>query len=313
MIQTIRYSNDHKAQWDEFVHKSKNGTFLFLRDYMDYHADRFRDHSLMFLQEENVVAMLPASEREDGALVSHGGLTYGGLIMGQECTGLTVCHIFEALLSYMQQAGIKQCIYKAIPYIYHRYPAQEDLYALTKVCHAALIDRKISEVLDFSHPLPIRERRQRYIRAARRKGIEITESQDMAAFWPILCETLQRKYGANPVHTLQEMQMLHDRFPDNIHLLLAEKEGNALSGAVLYVTDTCVHAQYLCSSVEGDVWRCNEVMTDHIFSHYAHLRYFDYGTSADEGPYDVNETLLSSKEGYGCRAVMYDTYCISLP
>src|SRR4029453_8772018 len=77
----VRYSLDRKAAWDEFVARSKNGTFLFRRDYMDYHADRFDDHSLLAYQGDQLVAVLPANLAGD-ALVSHGGLTYGGFVAG---------------------------------------------------------------------------------------------------------------------------------------------------------------------------------------------------------------------------------------
>ena len=43
-----RYTPEKADEWNRFVAQSKNGTFLFDRRYMDYHADRFQDHSLMF-------------------------------------------------------------------------------------------------------------------------------------------------------------------------------------------------------------------------------------------------------------------------
>jgi hypothetical protein len=42
------YTTADRLQWDEFVRTAKNGHFMFLRDYMEYHADRFPDSSLMF-------------------------------------------------------------------------------------------------------------------------------------------------------------------------------------------------------------------------------------------------------------------------
>ena len=47
-LSVVRYTSDQKIVWDSFVAASRNGTFLFMRDYMDYHADRFTDYSLMF-------------------------------------------------------------------------------------------------------------------------------------------------------------------------------------------------------------------------------------------------------------------------
>ena len=75
MISIQRYTPEHKRLWDEFVAKSKNATFLHFRDYMDYHADRFTDHSLMaFDAKGNVLALLPANIDGD-TLHSHQGLT----------------------------------------------------------------------------------------------------------------------------------------------------------------------------------------------------------------------------------------------
>ena len=45
MLKVIKYTRPLKEEWDAFVDVSKNGTFMLIRDYMDYHADRFIDHS----------------------------------------------------------------------------------------------------------------------------------------------------------------------------------------------------------------------------------------------------------------------------
>lgn len=308
-----RYTLAHKDVWDSFVKESKNGTFLFLRDYMDYHANRFPDHSLLaFSDEGKLLAILPATAKDKTHITSHAGLTYGGLVMSRQSTIVEVCRILESMLIYLREEGFKEFIYKAVPHIYHQLPSEEDLYALTQVCRATLVKRMASTVIDFSNQLPIRERRQRYIRAALRKGLEIVSSTDFAAFWPILNETLKRKYQALAVHTLDEIKLLHSHFPNNIHLWLAQQEGETLSGAVLFVTDTCVHAQYLCSSPRGDDFHANEVMVNHILQHYSPLHYFDFGTSADTGAYGLNESLIAAKQSYGCRTIVYDTYKIDI-
>mgnify|MGYP002578565846 CR=1 FL=1 len=79
MIEVKRYTDTDAELWNKFNAESKNSLFMFDRNYMDYHRDRFQDHSLMFYENEKLVAILPMSEREN-ELVSHGGLTYGGFI-----------------------------------------------------------------------------------------------------------------------------------------------------------------------------------------------------------------------------------------
>lgn len=53
MFEVKRYTPEDKSIWDKYVDKARNATFLFHRDYMDYHADRFRDHSLLFIKTVN--------------------------------------------------------------------------------------------------------------------------------------------------------------------------------------------------------------------------------------------------------------------
>ena len=73
------YEAERRQEWDDFVNAARNGTFLFLRGYMDYHADRFSDFSLMAYRGNKLYALLPAHCTED-ALCSHCGLTYGGMV-----------------------------------------------------------------------------------------------------------------------------------------------------------------------------------------------------------------------------------------
>ena len=82
-IRQYQFSTKEFDEWNEFVAKSKNGTFLLDRRYMDYHQERFTDCSLMFYSKEKLVAVLPA-HRDDDTLYSHCGLSYGGLILSRK-------------------------------------------------------------------------------------------------------------------------------------------------------------------------------------------------------------------------------------
>ena len=76
-----RYGAEEARTWDLAVTASRQGTFLLMRHYMDYHADRFTDASLLFYDGSHgrLRGVLPATVDGDTA-VSHGGLTYGGLL-----------------------------------------------------------------------------------------------------------------------------------------------------------------------------------------------------------------------------------------
>ena len=239
MISIQRYTPEHKRLWDEFVAKSKNATFLHFRDYMDYHADRFTDHSLMaFDAKGNVLALLPANIDGD-TLHSHQGLTYGGWLTPiKHFNASTMLELFDATIQTLKKNGIRMLVYKAIPYIYHRYPADEDLYALFR--HGAQqTECDISITCVNGSPLNKYSKGTKLnIAKARQNGIEIAESQDFESFWKILETHLKARHNATPVHSLQEMRLLHERFPNNIRLFSAFRNGNLVAGCVYYVTDT---------------------------------------------------------------------------
>src|SRR5438477_31295 len=117
-----RYSAPLKKDWDAFINQAHNATFLFHRDYMEYHADRFDDHSLMVYRGSELVAVLPANLDRSGMLISHAGLTYGGLVMPRHTTLSQTLAVFYSLLRYLHHDGIATLRYKRIPGFYSRTP-----------------------------------------------------------------------------------------------------------------------------------------------------------------------------------------------
>src|SRR5665648_297831 len=128
-ISVFQYCPEYKTQWNNFVSTSKNGVFLLYRDYMEYHSDRFRDHSLLFFKNRKLIGLMPANIN-NGVLNSHEGLTFGGVISDNEMTTPIMIEIFEKIVSHCKEEGFTELLYKTIPYIYHQIPAEEDLYAL---------------------------------------------------------------------------------------------------------------------------------------------------------------------------------------
>lgn len=310
MFEIRRYTEAEKAAWDAFVAQSKNGTFLFFRDYMDYHRDRFEDHSLMFYREGHLDALLPANVVDD-VLYSHQGLSYGGLVMSDQMTTAAVCTLFQELNVVLCHEGIRRVIYKAVPWIYHRLPAEEDLFAIFLHCDARILGRDVSSTVIPSQPVRWKRDRRYAANKARRNGIMVSPSEDYEHFWQILSDNLMRKFNAQPVHTLDEIRLLHSRFPDNIRLWTAQdKGGDLLAGTVLYLNGGVVHSQYISASDEGKRLHAVDALYDHIIHHaYADADFIDFGTSNMPHSSDLHESLIYQKEGFGGRAVCYDTYC----
>lgn len=308
MFEVRRYTPDKADEWNRFVAMSKNGTFLFDRRFMDYHADRFADASLMFYRDNSLYALLPANLKDE-VLTSHGGLTYGGLVMSSRCSAKGVQEVFAAMNAFLAGMGVRRVVYKAVPWIYHQVPAEEDLYALTSICHAKLIIRDISSAIYSDRPVRFSESRKSGLRKALRKGLTVRESGDFAVFWQILNDNLSAKYGVHPVHSVAELELLHARFPQAIRLYMVYDGETPLGGTLLFLTPQVLHTQYISATPEGKAIGAIDLLFDHLVnSVYKDYRFIDFGKSTVSDSADLNEQLIFQKEGFGARAVCYDTY-----
>lgn len=308
MFEVRRYTPDRADEWNEFVARAKNGTFLFDRQYMDYHADRFADHSLMFYRDGVLCALLPANE-SDATLYSHQGLTYGGLVMNYKLTAADTLQLFADLNSHLHRIGISRVVYKAIPWIYHQLPSEEDLYALTQVCGARLSVRELSTTIMLQRNIRWSRIRRRGVKRAEDAGIVVGVSQGFDAFWPVLEANLLTNHQVHPVHTVDEMKLLHSRFPKHIVLYTATLNGEVIGGVVMYLTPQVAHAQYSSATPEGKRLGVLDAIYDRIMHQdMKDYPYFDFGKSTEDAGHILNEQLVFQKEGFGGRAVCYDTY-----
>lgn len=307
MIAVSRYSPSHKGEWDAFVRAAKNSVFFFQRDYLDYHADRFADHSLLFYQDRKLVALLPANLHEE-RLVSHGGLTFGGFLLDKGTTTRLMMELMANLTVYLRDNGMHTLIYKCIPYIYHTLPAEEDRYALF-LRGARLWRRDVTSTVELESKPDFQERRRRGARKAQTAGVVLRPSEDFPSFWSILEENLQRAHGKRPVHTLAEMELLHHRFPDNIKLFASYLEERMQAGVVIFENPTVAHAQYIAAGEEGKrIGALDALFSWLINERYCDKKYFDFGISTENDGLVLNEGLIDQKEGFGARGVVHDHY-----
>ena len=308
MLRVDLYADHQKAVWDDFVRRSNNGTFLFFRDYMDYHRDRFVDHSLLIsLGDDGPLSLLPA-HRVDDTLVSHGGLTYGGFITDDRMGSVLMLDVFESVVAFSRAHGIRRLVYKTIPYIYHRLPAEEDRYALLRF-GAALVRRDVLTVMRPSERVRLQERRVRGIRKAETRGVRVEPCEDYEGFWQILEWNLWTVHQAKPVHSVTEICRLHAKFPENIKLYAAFLDSALIAGTIIYESQTVAHAQYIASSELGRSSRALDLVFSHLLGDvYRGKDYFDFGSSTKNEGRDLNVGLVEFKEGFGARAVMHDVY-----
>jgi hypothetical protein len=300
------YRAQDAAAWDAVVGRSRNGNFLHRRGYMDYHADRFVDSSLVVERGSEIVAVFPASRR-DHVVTSHGGLTYAGLITTHELRADSTLSVFEMLGEHYRQAAVSRLIYKAVPHVFHAYPSEEDLYALQRV-GASLKRRDISSVVPLQHAVGFSEARRRAIRRARAMGVEVRRSDDLAGYHALLGDVL-RRHEAVPTHSLSELELLCSRFPGQIALHEARQGEVLLAGALVYDFGRTVHTQYLAASEEGRrVDALSLLLGSLVTEAYADRSYLSFGISTEHEGTVLNSGLIAQKESFGARGVVHDIY-----
>ena len=197
-------------QWDEFVCKSKNGTFMLTRKFINYHGDKFVDASLLVFKKDKLIAVLPAN-RKDNTVFSHQGLSYGGLVLKPFVKLSEVLAAFHAILKYYESIGVEEINIKHTPSLHHIAPSDEMLYAFF-LTNSTLYRRDAAICLRPKDYKP-NENRRRKIKSAYSHNLTIRETQDMTGFWNnVLIPNLQIKHNGKPVHSLQDIQLLKDIF-----------------------------------------------------------------------------------------------------
>ena len=319
MINVRPYRGEDKALWDSFVRDSKNGTFLLERDFMEYHRDRFTDCSLMVWDDGKLIALLPANWEEATHTVwSHQGLTYGGLVMSNATTTRQAVDALAAIAHYCQDTmGARTLIYKAIPYIYSTQPSQEDLYALSRL-NARKKWCLASTAVKTSSPLRMRTLRQRCVKKALEADCYVErvgdgDTERLREYWHMLENVLHTRHNLNPVHSVEEILLLMERFPANIRLYDVRRGERMVAGCVVFETTRVAHVQYIAAGEEGRACGALDLLFKHLISErYKGMAYLDFGVSTEDRGRTLNEGLIFQKEGFGGRTVCYDTYEVNL-
>lgn len=309
MITIQRYTPQMRADWDDLVAGARNGTILHLRNFMDYHSDRFADHSLVAMRDGELLAVLPANQDGD-TLWSHQGLTYGSWIMPSKHIDPSVMlDVMQFTVDYLRSHGFKRMVYKPVPHIYHRYPCEDDLYALWR-CGGHLLECGISATIDLTNRLPLDRGCRSASNAAIRGGVEVARSQDWEGYWQVLSQVLAERHHTRPVHTIDEIKLLVDRFPSRIKLFTATVQGELVAGVVMFEVGPVAHAQYIAASTHGRELKALTRLFDWLIGHYAEreFRYFDFGISTEQHGTVLNRGLVQQKCRLGGRGILYPIY-----
>lgn len=305
-----KYTKENRLAWDTFISGAKNATFLFARDFMEYHSDRFTDYSLLVYKDNLLYAVLPANIVGD-KLYSHKGLTYGSLVLSKSAKLLYTFEAFKALLAFLNAKAISTLELRNIPTFYNTMPSDELSYFLFKA-NATLIKRDALMVIDTSTKIKFQKNRREGINKAKRNGLTIAVEDNFEGFWnEILIPNLQKKHGVAPVHSLEEIQMLATKFPDHIKQVNVYKDNVIVAGTTLFLTKTTIHPQYVSGNSDKNAFGSLDLAYDYIINHFdSSKRYFDFNISSEENGTALNSGLIFWKESCGARTYVADNYLI---
>ncbi|WP_162127627.1 GNAT family N-acetyltransferase [Flavobacterium phycosphaerae] len=303
-----RYEANDFALWNAFVSSAKNATFLFHRNFMEYHQDRFSDYSLLVFEAEKLVAILPAN-KVNNVLYSHQGLTYGGFVFDAKIKLGKVIAIVKTVLQFLYDNQMTTVQLKLLPSIYPTTFSEEIEYALF-LAKAQLIRRDCLSVVDMTKPLSFSTSRKQEIQRGIKKGLTIKEETNFEQFWEaILLPNLAKKHNAKPVHTANEIIKLQLLFPNNIRHFNVYHENKMVAGTTVFVSEKVAHSQYISGNDQKNELGSLDFLHHNLLTEvFQDKAYFDFGTSHEDNGQKINEGLLYWKESFDAKTTVQDFY-----
>lgn len=313
-IEVIRYSEQYRDKWEKFVlNNSTNGSFLMSRNFLDYHKDRFVDHSVLFIRGgSNIVGVCPAIEKvENGKkqFISHAGSTFGGIIVGKEYHNITnISGMVEALDEYLKNDGFSYALIKNPNEIF----ASENSNLIDYMFYHQGYQNydELSFAVDFSKVpnddivMNFKSKTRNLYRTSLKNNLELkslTTKEEIADFYAILCKSLE-KYETKPVHSLDELYELYfDRLSNVIRFYGVYSEGKMISGSMVFIINNVFHTQYLAADPEYLYLKPMDFMDGSliILAHDEGFKFFSFGISTEDHGHYLNENLAKFKEGFG--------------
>ncbi|MBF2708379.1 GNAT family N-acetyltransferase [Flavobacterium soyangense] len=303
-----QYQENDYQNWNAFIGQAKNSTFLFHRDFMGYHNVKFQDYSLIVLDKEKWVAVLPANI-VGNEVFSHQGLTYGGLVYNEKIKLASVIEIFKGILSFLNENNIEKLQLKLIPSIYHQKPAEEINYVLF-LAKAQLIRRDSMAVIDLSKKNILSKLRKRSVQKGVSNDFKIKEVEDFKLFWnDVLIPNLALRHQAKPVHSLEEIAKLKTLFPNNIRQFNVYENGIINAGTTIFETDNVVHCQYISGKEAKNELGGLDLLFHHLITEvFKNKHFFDFGISNENQGRKLNNGLSYWKESFGASVIVHDFY-----
>lgn len=316
MLEVELFSRDKKTIWDQFIWDSNNGTLFHTRKFLNYHPNgRFIDNSLLFFKKGKLLAVFPAVilEPESGKILdSHPGASFGGFIVPKEINLKNGFELVETLVNYSKSNGFT-AIDMTLPPIFYSWKIQNYIdFALLRN-KFVYRKREISSfvTLDFSENdvlSSFKNEARTAVRRSQKLGIKIKVSDDFATFYQILKKNLKMRHEVDPTHSLKELILLNQLFPDKIQLYGAFLDDQMIAGVVMFCCNELVTmAFYISHEKKFQEYRPVNLLFYEIFreSIQKGFRYFDFGIFTVD--MDPNWGLARFKENFGSKGIFRDS------
>jgi len=296
LVKIVKYTSEYKDQWNAVIKQSMNGCFLHERDFMEYHSDRFEDHSLLFFEDEVLTACFPAHV-SNNVLYSHRGLTYAGLIAIAKTESYS--EYLQTLISYCNKENFYSLEIKLPPKFHD--PTFDVHFKELKNSGLEKTSESVDLFVDLTKEwLPSSKKTAGY-RNGKFEGLELIKNDDLEIFWKdLLVPQLSQRHDAKPVHTLEEIQLLKSRFPDQILQYTVAMEGNKVAGITLFDFSSVLKIQYAAANATGFDNNAMDFLYLEIIKEArdSKKQFVDLGT-VNNTDTSINEGLLRFKKQLG--------------
>lgn len=310
---TIRkYQTTDFALWNAFINDATNATFLFDRNFMDYHKDRFEDFSLMIFDATNLLAVLPAN-RVGQCVFSHQGLTYGGLVYAPYLKNEKVGVLLDLIIEFLKSNQISELYFHPILSFYlDRGNDALPFFIMKK--GGQLYRKEMNMAVNLLQNNFISKSKLKHFRKTEKLGLQIKEERDFRPFWEeVLIPRLHQKYHSKPVHSLAEITLLKSKFPQQIKQFNVYNGDLILAGVTIFEFEQGVKSQYGATTSAGEKFRALDFLFITLQRDYQlkGKRFFDMGLANDSNEKGFHSGLLQQKEELGCAVYSQDFYKIT--
>lgn len=303
------------AEWDRLCDSSLNGATIHTRRFLAYHGDRFIDRSIMLLNDNVLVGVLPAAidPQHELAIVSHPGATFGGVVHSGYLRGAKMRESLDLILDFYRRHGYEYFTYKAIPRFYHQQPCEDDEYFL-RFMGATVLTSSLNCVLTLGSASRLSSRKRRNLKKARDLHLSFDEFHRLAEFHSVLCDNLSRRHRRTPVHSLPELVQLSAIMGENLKLCLATLDGQIVAGVVIFRSPRVWHAQYIAGTQQGFGLGAVDACLAHCLdaARLGGCEHFSFGISDDPETGKLNDTLYDFKAEFGGGGVVQCSWGVRL-